>query len=85
MRAGWTPSLKHDTVAVVNFGGQYAHLIARRIRELGVYSELVDYEQVCEDYMRRVRLKAVVLSGSPMSASSANYSVVSEILKLGVP
>ena len=58
----------HDTVLVVNFGGQYAHLIARRLRELGAYAILTSpgrFGEVLKGSSGRV--KAVVLSGGPMS------------------
>lgn len=52
-------------VLVVSFGGQYAHLIARRIRDLGVYSEVVPYFKATVERMRAA--DAVVLSGGPSS------------------
>lgn len=51
-------------VAVMDFGSQYAHLIVRRIRELGVYSEIVPYDA---DYDKLEGAKAIVLSGGPAS------------------
>jgi len=58
--------MKREGVAVIDFGGQYAHLISRRIRDLGVYAEIVPFwrwEEVVEDPL----VKAVVLSGGPSS------------------
>jgi GMP synthase (glutamine-hydrolysing) len=55
-----------DTVIVLDFGGQTAQLIARRVRELNVYSELLPYDTPWEELERR-RPKAVILSGGPMS------------------
>ncbi len=53
-------------VAVINFGGQYAHLIARRIRELGVKSELVSPDISVEN-LKKISPQAIIFSGSPFS------------------
>jgi len=55
-----------DTVLVVDFGAQYAQLIARRVREARVYSEIVRYDTPVEDLLAR-RPKGIVLSGGPQS------------------
>jgi GMP synthase (glutamine-hydrolysing) len=55
-----------DTVIVLDFGSQTAQLIARRIRELNVYSELLPYDTPWEEIQRR-RPKALILSGGPAS------------------
>jgi GMP synthase (glutamine-hydrolysing) len=55
-----------DTVIVLDFGSQYAQLIARRIRELHVYSELLPHDTPWAEIERR-RPKAIVLSGGPAS------------------
>ena len=55
-----------DTVLIVDFGSQVTQLIARRVREAGVYSEIVPF-QLAEEGFRRIRPKAVILSGSPHS------------------
>lgn len=57
-------NLKKNWVAVMDFGSQYAHLIVRRIRELGVYSEIVPYDS---DYNKLEGAKAIILSGGPAS------------------
>ncbi len=56
----------HDTVLVLDFGGQYALLIARRIRECNVYSELVPHTITAEEAGAH-NVKGVVLSGGPAS------------------
>ncbi|OGD98377.1 glutamine-hydrolyzing GMP synthase [Candidatus Curtissbacteria bacterium RIFCSPLOWO2_01_FULL_38_11b] len=53
-------------VAVINFGGQYAHLIARRIRQLGVKSELISPDVKLPD-LKKLNPQALILSGSPYS------------------
>jgi len=55
-----------DTVLIVDFGSQVTQLIARRVREAGVYSEIVPF-QLADEGFRRIRPKAVILSGSPHS------------------
>ncbi len=55
-----------DTVLVVDFGAQYAQLIARRVRECHVYSEIVPSTMPVEEMLAR-RPKAVILSGGPAS------------------
>ena len=54
------------TVLVVDFGAQYAQLIARRIREAGVYSEIVSSDVPAEEIVAR-KPAAIVLSGGPSS------------------
>lgn len=53
-----------DTILIVDFGSQVTQLIARRVREAGVYSEIVPF-QSAEDAYKRINPKAVILSGSP--------------------
>ena len=55
-----------DTVLIVDFGSQVTQLIARRVREAGVYSEIVPFQSAGEAF-RRINPKAVILSGSPHS------------------
>lgn len=55
-----------DTVLIVDFGSQVTQLIARRVRETGVYSEIVPFQSADEAF-RRINPKAVILSGSPHS------------------
>jgi GMP synthase (glutamine-hydrolysing) len=58
--------LDHDLVLVVDFGAQYAQLIARRVREARVYSEIVPHTMSADEILAR-RPKAVILSGGPDS------------------
>ena len=55
-----------DAVAVLDFGSQFAQLIARRVRELNVYSELLPHDTTMAELERR-GVKAVILSGGPAS------------------
>jgi GMP synthase (glutamine-hydrolysing) len=56
----------HDKVLIVDFGSQVTQLIARRVREDGVYSEIVPYQRAAEAFAA-MRPKAVILSGGPAS------------------
>src|SRR4051812_27238388 len=55
-----------DTVVVLDFGSQYSQLIARRVREAGVYSILLPWDTDWEE-VARFRPKGIILSGGPAS------------------
>jgi GMP synthase (glutamine-hydrolysing) len=59
-------ALEPDSVVVLDFGSQFAQLIARRVRELNVYSELIPHDTPWAEIERR-NPKAIILSGGPMS------------------
>ncbi len=59
-----------DTVVILDFGSQFAQLIARRVRELNVYSELLPHDTPWAEIARR-RPKAIILSGGPNSVYDA--------------
>ena len=58
--------MKHDKIAVLDFGGQYAHLIANRVRRLGVYSEILDNDTPASQL---AEYKGIILSGGPDSVN----------------
>ncbi|KQZ26639.1 GMP synthetase [Mesorhizobium sp. Root552] len=55
-----------DTILIIDFGSQVTQLIARRVREAGVYCEIVPFQSADEAF-KRIRPKGVILSGSPHS------------------
>lgn len=72
-----------DKIAVLDFGGQYAHLIANRIRRLGVYSEIQEAETKAEDLKG---YKGLILSGGPSSVNDEGSPECDpEIFNLGLP
>ncbi|MBP9718173.1 glutamine-hydrolyzing GMP synthase [Candidatus Gracilibacteria bacterium] len=74
---------KNEVIAVVDFGSQYAHLIANRIRRLHVYAEIVLPETPLEDFKK---YKAIILSGGPQSVYEKNAPTIDPgIFTLGVP
>ncbi|MCW2868328.1 MAG: hypothetical protein JWR20_2516 [Marmoricola sp.] len=75
----------HDLVLVVDFGAQYAQLIARRVREARVYSEIVPHTMPVEQMLER-RPAAIILSGGPSSVYAAGAPHVEEgLFTAGVP
>jgi GMP synthase (glutamine-hydrolysing) len=78
-------STDHDLVLVVDFGAQYAQLIARRVREARVYSEIVPHTTLVEQLLAR-RPKAIILSGGPSSVYAEGApQVSSDVFTAGVP
>ena len=57
---------KHDLIVVLDFGAQYSMLIARRVRECNVYSELLPYNTPLEKLIEK-EVKGIILSGGPSS------------------
>jgi GMP synthase (glutamine-hydrolysing) len=60
------PSQNHDLVVILDFGAQYSQLIARRVRECNVYSEILPYDTSVDELKKR-NVKAIILSGGPSS------------------
>lgn len=74
-----------DKVAVLDFGSQYTQLIARKIRELGVFSEIYPFS-IRLSRMKRERPAAIVLSGGPQSVYGKDAPQISkEIFQMGIP
>jgi GMP synthase (glutamine-hydrolysing) len=75
----------HEEVVVLDYGGQYSQLIARRVRECGVFSELLPYH-VGPDEVARRRPKGVILSGGPASVYADGAPALDRrLLELGIP
>ncbi|MBX3118702.1 MAG: glutamine-hydrolyzing GMP synthase [Fimbriimonadaceae bacterium] len=80
--------MTHQTVLVVDFGGQYTQLIVRRVRELNVYSEMVPW-MCAADKIREMKPDAVILSGGPKSvlgegAPDLDFSILEGLPVLGI-
>jgi GMP synthase (glutamine-hydrolysing) len=81
--------MKYDTILVLDFGGQYCHLIGRRIREHGVYSEIVPHDITPDEIKtlnEKFNVKGLILSGGPASVYEPNAPKIdSRILDVNVP
>ena len=77
--------MQHELVIVLDFGGQYNQLIARRVRECNVYCEVLPYKTPIEK-IRELMPKGIILTGGPNSvyeATSPRYDKA--LLELGIP
>ncbi|GAA2853115.1 GMP synthase (glutamine-hydrolysing) [Aminobacter aminovorans] len=74
-----------ETVLIIDFGSQVTQLIARRVREAGVYSEIVPFQSAAEAF-KRINPKAVILSGSPHSTVDIGSPRAPEaVFSAGIP
>jgi len=74
-----------DEVVVLDYGGQYSQLIARRVRECGVFSELLPHHVGAEEVARR-KPKGLILSGGPASVYADGAPRLDpQLLELGIP
>ncbi len=77
--------MTHDCIAILDFGSQYTQLIARRVRELEVYCEILPHDTPAADLAGR-RVAGVILSGGPASVYEAGAPGVDPaVFGLGVP
>ena len=74
-----------DEIIVLDFGSQYNQLITRRLRDFGIYSELLPHD-ISMDQIRQINPKGIIFSGGPNSIYDQNaLKVDPEIFKLGIP
>ena len=77
--------MTHDKILILDFGAQYAQLIARRVREAGVYCELHPFD-VSEQFIREFAPRGIILSGGPSSVIEDETPRAPEVVfQMGVP
>src|SRR5699024_296444 len=74
-----------EKIIVLDYGSQYNQLITRRIREFGVFSELLSHHITAEE-VKAINPKGIILSGGPNSVyDEGAFGIDEEIFKLGIP
>ena len=77
--------MKNELILILDFGGQYNQLIARRVRECNVYSEVVPYN-ISIEKIKEKNPKGIIFTGGPASVFSEDSPKCSkEIFELGIP
>ena len=75
-----------DKIIIIDFGSQFTQLIARRIRELSVFSEIISHKKINIKMMFEKEVRGIILSGGPLNVYQKDkYSFNKKILKLGIP
>ena len=78
--------IEHDRLLIIDFGSQVTQLIARRLRELGVYCEIHPFQNVSAAFLNDFAPKAVIFSGGPASViDEGSPRPPAEVYDLGVP
>ncbi|NRA30941.1 MAG: glutamine-hydrolyzing GMP synthase [Parvularculaceae bacterium] len=75
----------HERILIVDFGSQVTQLIARRLREDGIYCEIHPYTKVDHAFVQDYGPKGIILSGGPNSVTSADRPNVQGLLHFGTP
>ncbi len=74
-----------DKILIIDFGSQFTQLIARRIRELGVFSELISHKKIKSNHINK-NIKGIILSGGPLNVYQLNKKIFDKkIIDLGIP
>ena len=74
-----------DKILIVDFGSQFTQLIARRIRELGIFSEIVSHKKIRVKDINQ-SIKGIILSGGPLNVYQiSKYTFNKKILDLNIP
>ena len=75
-----------NKILIVDFGSQFTQLIARKIRELGIYCEIISHKKIEKFINFEKNIKGIVLSGGPLNVYESNkVKFNNKLLKLGLP
>ena len=74
-----------EKIVIIDFGSQFTQLIARKVREAGVYSEIINFNRV-RDLKNNKSIKGIILSGGPLTTANNNsVNLDDHILGLNLP
>ncbi len=77
---------QHECVLICDFGSQYTQLIARRLREIGIYCEIFAPNRFNQEDLNKIEPKAIILSGGPESVLEQNAPVIDPVIyQMGIP
>jgi len=80
------PNNNLSKILIIDFGSQFTQLIARRIREFGVFSEIISHKKINRSEIIKANIKGIILSGGPLNVYENNrFKFDKKILKLGIP
>ena len=77
--------MMRDKIVIIDFGSQFTQLIARKVRELGAYSEIINFKNT-KNLIKNKLIKGVILSGGPLTVTNKKTAKLdNSILNLKVP
>ena len=75
-----------NKILIIDFGSQFTQLIARRIREFGIFSEIISHKKINSNKIAKENIAGIILSGGPLNVYEKNkFNFDKKILKLGIP
>ena len=81
-----SPNKELEKILIIDFGSQFTQLIARRIRELGVFSEIISHKKINIKKIQIQNIKGLILSGGPLNVYEKDkFTFDKKTLKLGIP
>ena len=81
-----SPDIKLKKITIIDFGSQFTQLIARKIRELGVFSEIISHKKIKKKNILNKNIKGIILSGGPLNVYQKNkFNFDKKILQLKIP
>lgn len=84
-RKAFVMSHTHIPLLIIDFGSQVTKLIARRVRESGIYCEIIPFQNINADFLAQAKPQGIILSGSPASVPGGGPSMPEGVLESGLP